>query len=45
MKKFLNIDTLDRLLQITIICFMAIIALSILESCEAETPFNTSSRA
>lgn len=36
MKKFLNIDTLDRLLQIIIICFMAIIALTILESCEAE---------
>ena len=36
MKKFLNTDTLDRLLQIIIICFMAIIVLTILESCEAE---------
>jgi hypothetical protein len=36
MKKFLSTETLDRLLQIIIICFMAIIALTILESCEAE---------
>lgn len=36
MKKFLNIDIIERLIQIIIICFMAIIALTILESCEQE---------
>lgn len=36
MKKFLNIDIIERLIQIIIICFMAIVALTILESCEQE---------